>query len=575
MSPPLDERLLREIDGSGLSAGAPVALSLRLILGDQLNGRHHWFDRVEPSVLYVMMEVRQETDYVLHHAQKVLAIFAAMRSFAAGLVAKGHRVQYIRIGDAENRSSMAANLAALLDAHPIRRFEWQAPDEYRLDRILSSFAESLSIETVMVDTEHFYTLRAEVSTHFAGSKWLMETFYRAMRRRHRILVEADGQPMGGAWNFDAENRHAWRGDPPSPTDLRPTHDHQALWDEITAAGVKTFGAPDAGAMRWCVDRSEALVQLDHFVRNALPWFGTYQDAMHSREPVLFHSLLSFALNTKMLDPREVVEAAVRAHGAGQVPIAAAEGFIRQILGWREYMRGVYWAKMPGYTERNALGAQLPLPAWFWDGKTSMRCLRITIEDSLRHAHAHHIQRLMITGNFALIAGIDPQAVHRWYLGIYIDAFEWVEAPNTIGMSQFADGGSLSTKPYAASAAYIHRMSDYCNGCAYHRKERVGANACPFNALYWDFFCTPPGHAREESSPGDRLQEPRKVRTPGAAGDCRACDLSSQQPRRAVTRLEHGRNRVCRFGTNPCLGIAGGSRHMLRWRTWIPWTKISR
>jgi deoxyribodipyrimidine photolyase-related protein len=315
----------------------------------------------------------------------------------------------------------------------------------------------------------------------------MEPFYRHLRQRHGILMAGPATPQGGRWNFDAENRKAWPGSPAVPEDWRAGHDHAALWKRIEAAGVASFGNPDAANLRWPLDRDEALGQLDAFIADALPHFGDYQDAMHSRAPRLFHALLSFALNTKMLSPREVVARVEDAWQAGHVPLAAAEGFIRQILGWREYVRGVYWAAMPGYDAENHFGHDRPLPAWFWTGRTQMRCLAHAIGQSLDQAYAHHIQRLMVIGNFALLAGLDPAAVHRWYLGVYIDAFEWVELPNTLGMSQFADGGRLATKPYVASAAYIHRMSDYCSGCRYDRKARTGPDACPFNALYWDFF----------------------------------------------------------------------------------------
>ena len=300
-------------------------------------------------------------------------------------------------------------------------------------------------------------------------------------------MEDAKKPVGGQWNFDHDNRKPWRGTPAEPQDPRTLHDHSPLWQSIVAAGVKSFGAPHADRLAWALNRDEALQQLDAFIEWALPHFGDFQDAMSSKAWRLFHSLLSFALNVKMLNPREVVARAQAAYHAGHAPLAAVEGFIRQILGWREYVRGVYWAHMPDYAEKNFFGHTRPLPSWFWDGKTKMHCLSQAITQSLEQAHAHHIQRLMVIGNFALLAGLDPAKVHGWYLGIYIDAFEWVELPNTVGMSQFADGGLLATKPYVSSAAYIDRMGDYCKGCHYDKKARVGERACPFNALYWDFF----------------------------------------------------------------------------------------
>ncbi|AWI79859.1 cryptochrome/photolyase family protein [Parazoarcus communis] len=461
--------------------------TLRLILGDQLNPGHSWFATTSPDVVYVLMEIRQETDYVLHHAQKIIGIFAAMRDVARTLSGAGHRVVYLAIDAPENLQSLPANLDMLVKEHGITHFEYQAPDEWRLDRQLADYLKQSALKGGMVDSEHFYTTRNEATDIFAQRKqWLMEHFYRQMRSRHQVLMTGN-KPLGGKWNFDQDNRKPWPGYPAEPTDRRPRHDHTALWQTIVDAGVGHFGNPSADRFTWPLNRAEALQQLDDFIRDGLPHFGDFQDALTYRAWRLFHSLLSFALNTKMLNPREVVQRAETAHLEGKVPLPAAEGFIRQILGWREYVRGVYWANMPDYVSHNFFGHDRPLPSWFWTGETRMRCLAHSISQSLEHAYAHHIQRLMVIGNFALLAGLDPVAVHRWYLGIYIDAFEWVELPNTLGMSQYADGGGLATKPYVSSAAYIDRMSDYCKGCAYDRSARTGEKACPFNALYWDFF----------------------------------------------------------------------------------------
>lgn len=465
--------------------------TLRLILGDQLNPQHSWFSTQHDDVVYVLMEVRQETDYVLHHAQKILAIFAAMRDFARTLGEAGHRVVYLAIDAPDNCHDIPANLDQLIAGFGAIAFEWQAPDEWRLDEQLVRYAHAIhqgGVACRCVDSEHFLSTRNEAAELFGDRRqWLMEHFYRHMRRRHGVLMDGD-QPAGGRWNFDAENRKTWKGEPPEPADPRPSaRDHRSLWAAIQAAGVPSFGSPCAGAFHWPLNRDEALQQLEHFLRDALPHFGDHQDAMHTSATRLFHSLLSFALNVKMLSPLEVIARAEAEWLAGRAPLAAVEGFVRQIIGWREFVRGIYWSRMPGYERSNHFGHTLPLPDWFWDGKTSMRCLSHAIGQSLEHAYAHHIQRLMIIGNFALLAGLDPHAVHRWYLGVYIDAFEWVELPNTVGMSQFADGGLLATKPYVSSAAYIDRMSDYCRSCSYDRKRRTGAGACPFNALYWDFF----------------------------------------------------------------------------------------
>ncbi len=484
--------------------------TLRLVLGDQLNPLHSWFTSVDDGVVYVLMELRQETDYVLHHAQKILAIFAGMRDFAAQLEAVGHRVHYLEIDDAANLPTITENLNALIAQYQATAFEYQAPDEWRLDMQMADYVKSLtqsqSISTQVVDSEHFFTARDETALIFGDrKKWLMETFYRQMRAKHGILIEDDSKPpkpVGGQWNFDAENRKAWPGLPLAPSDIRAerrkTHDHSFLWTTIVKAGVKSFGEPNASKFGWPLNRAEALVQLDIFIAQVLPNFGDFEDAMSSKSWRLFHSLLSFSMNVKMLNPREVVAKAEVAGRSGAAPLAAVEGFIRQILGWREFVRGFYWAKMgdsagvnpeASYADSNYFNHQLPLPQWFWTGQTQMRCMAAAVGQSLEQAYAHHIQRLMVIGNFALLAGLNPKELHHWYLGVYIDAFEWVELPNTVGMSQFADGGLLATKPYVSSAAYIDRMSDYCKGCHYDKKLREDTptkKACPFNALYWDF-----------------------------------------------------------------------------------------
>jgi len=462
--------------------------TLRLILGDQLNPDHNWFSEVSPDIVYTMMEIRQETDYVLHHAQKVIGIFAGMRNLAEQLTAKGHRIHYVQINADDNQQSLTANLIWLIAHYQAQRFEYQEPDEFRLDQQLKDFTQSLTIDSAMVSSEHFYTQRNESATIFKGQKqWLMERFYRLMRTKHQVLMQDPKKPLGGQWNFDQENRKSWPGTPAEPVDSRQTHNHLALWESIKKAGVNSFGQPQAEDFKWPLNRQEALVHLEVFIRDILPEFGNFQDAMSTKGWRLFHALISFALNTKMLNPKEVVCKAEQAFRQDAVSLATAEGFIRQIIGWREYIRGIYWAHMPGYDTHNTFEHTTPLPEWFWSGETKMNCLSHAIGQSLEHAYAHHIQRLMIIGNFSLLAGLDPAALHRWYLGIYIDAFEWVELPNTVGMSQYADGGLLATKPYVSSAAYVDRMSDYCKSCHYNKKLREGEKACPFNALYWDFF----------------------------------------------------------------------------------------
>lgn len=507
------------------------ATTLRLILGDQLNAQHRWLTEVDDAIVYVMMEVRQETDYVLHHAQKILAIFAAMRDFARQLREAGHRVHYIAIDQPQSARSITGNLDALAAEYGAQAVQYQAPDEWRLDQQLYRHGRAARVPWLMVDTDHFYTSRNDAADIFRNRKqWLMEFFYRQMRVQHGVLMEDPRQPVGGQWNFDHDNRKPWRGQPAEPPDARTPHDHSMLWQSIVDAGVNSFGHPQADRLPWPLNRGEAVQQLDAFVENGLPHFGDYQDAMSSKAWRLFHSLLSFALNVKMLAPREVVGRAEAAYRAGHAPLAAVEGFIRQILGWREYVRGVYWTHMPEYVDKNYFGHQRPLPRWFWDGKTRMNCVAHAITQSLEQAHAHHIQRLMVIGNFALLAGLDPGEVHRWYLGIYIDAFEWVELPNTVGMSQFADGGFLATKPYVSSAAYIDRMGDYCKGCHYDKKARLGETACPFNALYWDFFRRNAGTLERNPRIGMAYRQLEKMDDAAIAG-------LTEQARRMLAKLD--------------------------------------
>ena len=461
---------------------------LHLVLGDQLNIQHSHFKKPDPNTIFVMMEVRQETDYVLHHAQKIIAIFAAMRDFAHTLDISGHRVHYFNIDDPLNTHNITTNLDSLINLYQVDKIIYQAPDEWRLDQQLFAYASQHHLPVEMIDTEHFITQRDEAQHIFKGRKqWLMEFFYRQLRTKHHVLMQDPKTPVDGQWNFDQENRKPWRGKPTVPPDHRSKHDHSVLWATIQKQGVKSFGNPQEKDFRWPLNRTEALLQLEDFITQRLVNYGDYQDAMTHSNWRMFHALISFALNVKMLSPLEVIQRAQYAWQHENAPIAAVEGFIRQILGWREYVRGIYWAHMPEYVESNALSHYVDLPKWFWTGETKMNCLAKSIGQSLEHAYAHHIQRLMVIGNFALLAGINPQQVHAWYLGVYIDAFEWVELPNTVGMSQYADHGIMATKPYVSSAAYIDRMSDYCKGCHYDKKVKTGDRACPFNALYWHFY----------------------------------------------------------------------------------------
>jgi deoxyribodipyrimidine photolyase-related protein len=462
---------------------------LRLILGDQLNVQHSWFAEDSSVAEYVLMEVREEATYVRHHIQKIIAFFLAMRTFADDLKNKGFRVRFLRFDDPTNNHSFAANIEALIATGNYSAFEYQRPDEYRVVEALKKLSSTLRVPVSVVDTEHFLTTPEFFQGVFKGHKrYVMELFYREVRRRYDLLMEG-GEPIGGRWNYDQENRKKLPKGVTPPPPLEFDRDVSDLVAVLQAAKVPCIGSVDARRFTWPVTRKESLRLLEYFCEKLLPDFGSYQDAMHTDYRFLFHSKISFSLNVKLLSPLEVITAAIGAwrKSKGAISIEQIEGFVRQIAGWREFMRGVYWAHMPRYKTLNVLGAERPLPRYFWTGDTKMRCVKHAIDQSLQEAYAHHIQRLMITGNFAILAGINPDEVDAWYLGIYADALEWVQLPNTRGMSQFADGGIVGTKPYTSSAAYINKMSNYCSGCYYDFKEKYGERGCPFNTLYWDFL----------------------------------------------------------------------------------------
>lgn len=451
----------------------------RLILGDQLNPKHSWLAKVEAStVCYYLIEAAEELLYAPHHRQKMLGFLASMRRFAGELRLAGHQVRYIDLS--HGVGDIPSFLSDEKASGRIQFWEIQEPDEHRLDQALRPLADQI------VSTEHFLTERHSVAEHFKGKKtYLMESFYRQMRKTTGILMDA-GQPCGGQWNYDKENRQAWPKGHQAPTMTFFAHNLTDLDKELDDVGIPRWGESRAQQFPWPLCREEALDVLRAFIQERLVHFGPYQDALVDHQPILYHSMLSFALNAKMLQPLEVIEAAEEAYRQGLAPLNSTEGFIRQILGWREFVRGIYWAEMPDYASLNFFDHQRTMPSWFYTGKTTMRCASQAIQQSLSNAHAHHIQRLMVTGNLALLLGMHPDAVDQWYLGIYIDAIEWVQKPNTRGMSQYADGGKLGSKPYVSSGAYIHKMSNHCGSCAYSVKEKTGPNACPLNALYWDF-----------------------------------------------------------------------------------------
>ncbi|ARJ69098.1 cryptochrome/photolyase family protein [Paracoccus contaminans] len=459
---------------------------LILILGDQLTPDLSAFDGADPARDVVLMaEVAAEAGYVDHHRQKLALVFAAMRHFAAELRAAGWTVDYRALP--EGLADLATAAAEAIARHRPALLIATEPGEYRLQAEMEGWEDRLGLPVLIRQDRRFLCTREDFAAWAEGRRTLvMEHFYRVMRRRTGLLMEGEA-PVGGRWNFDAENRKPARPSLFLPAPLPGADD--PVTREVLALVADRFPA-SFGALtpfRWQVTRAGAEAARDRFLTEALPHFGETQDAMLAGQPWMHHALLSPYLNLGLLDPLDLCSRAEAEWRAGRAPLAAVEGFIRQIIGWREYVRGVYWLKMPGYAATNALDARQPLPDFYWTGRTDMACLSEVIGQTIATGYANHIQRLMIAGTYALLIGADPVQVHRWYLGVYVDAYEWVELPNTLGMSQFADGGLLATKPYAASAAYVNRMSDYCRGCRFDPKMRLGPRACPWNALYWDFI----------------------------------------------------------------------------------------
>ncbi len=462
--------------------------TLRLILGDQLTNTIAALDDDDLAAdIILMVEVADETTYVSHHKQKLVFILSAMRHFAQSLTARGLTVDYVRLEDDGNTGSFTGEVARAIARHKPSRVVATRPSEWRVLEAMRGWQADFGLPVELREDNRFFCAEPRFTRWAAGRKSLrMEFFYREMRRESGLLMDGD-DPIGGAWNFDAENRQSWPKNREAPARLRFTPD--AITTDVIAMVERRFAGHfgTLDAFGWAVTRPDALRALDHFITDCLPSFGDYQDAMKTGAPFLYHAVLSPYLNVGLLTAREMCAAAEAAFHAGAAPLNAVEGFIRQILGWREYVRGIYWLKMPDYAETNALQAHRPLPAFFWTGKTDLNCIAQVVAETRAHAYAHHIQRLMITGNFALLAGLEPRQVEAWYLAVYADAYEWVELPNTHGMALFADGGVLASKPYAASGAYIDRMSDYCKGCHYDPKVKLGPKACPFNYLYWNFL----------------------------------------------------------------------------------------
>ena len=464
--------------------------TLVVVLGDQLDLEAAAFDGFDPAQDAVWMaEVDEESTHVWSSKQRIALFLAAMRHFAQALQYAGRPLHYRLLDDPGNLGSLAAELQATLAKLAPQRVVMTAPGDWRVWQSLNAVVEGAGLALEIREDRHFFSTVREFAAHAEGRKSLrLEYFYRELRQRHDVLMH-EGQPIGGQWNFDADNREAFGPEGPGPVPPRATFEPDALTREVMAL-VETRFAQHPGTLAsfaWPVTRDQALHALHLFIEQRLPLFGRYEDAMWPGEPWLYHSQLSAALNLKLLTAREVVQAAEAAYRTGKVPLESAEGFIRQVLGWREFVRGIYWTQMPGYVERNALDARQDLPAWYWTGHTDMACLRDAITQTLAHGYAHHIQRLMVTGLFALLLGVRPQQVHAWYLAVYVDAVEWVELPNTLGMSQYGDGGLLASKPYVATGRYIQRMGGPCAGCRYDPAQRTGDRACPYTTLYWDFL----------------------------------------------------------------------------------------
>ena len=468
----------------------PELRHLIVVLGDQLDLDAACFDGFDPDQDAVWMaEVAEEATQVWSSKPRTALFLSAMRHFALALQGAGRPLHYTRLDAPDNTGSLQAQLRSDMQRLQPAALVMTAPGDWRVLQAIKAVAVAGKLPLDLREDRHFFCSVRDFAAHAKGRKSLrMAHFYSEQRKRHDVLMDG-GVPVGGQWSFDADNREAFGAAGPGDVPPRSRFAPDAVTQAVIAL-VNTRFAEHPGRLEsfgWPVTRAQALQSLQAFITERLPLFGRYQDAMWPGDPWLYHAHLAAALNLKLLNPREVVAQAQAAYLAGRAPLASVEGFIRQILGWREYVRGVYWTQMPGYLERNALGANENLPAWYWSGATDMACLRDALAQTLTHGYANHIQRLMVTGLFALMLGVDPKQVHAWYLAVYVDAVEWVELPNTLGMSQYADGGVMGSKPYIATGKYIQRMSPHCKGCRYDPAQREGDKACPFTTLYWDFL----------------------------------------------------------------------------------------
>ena len=464
--------------------------NLIIILGDQLDSQSSALDGLDVGVDRIWMaEVEEESKHVWSHKARTVFFLAAMRHFAAVLTKRSWHCDYVKLDDPKNTQSLAGELQRAIRARRPQKVILTQPGDWRVQQALTTCAADEGVPLEIREDRHFYCSLEGFRSWATGRKQLrLEYFYREMRKRHGILMK-DGKPEGGEWNFDAENRGTFGRSGPKHVPKTLSFPPDRVTRDVIALVESRFGGHPGRLDKFDfpVTTQQAESALDDFIRERLPDFGRYQDAMWVDEPYLYHSRLSAAMNVKLLPARRVVEAVEAAYRRGDAPLAAAEGFIRQILGWREYVRGIYWNDMPAYADSNALDAHEPLPGFYWTAETPMSCLRDAIGQTLSYGYAHHIQRLMVTGLYALLLGVEPRQVHEWYLAVYVDAIEWVELPNTIGMSQYADGGRMASKPYAATGKYIQRMSNYCERCAFDPSKATGADACPFTTLYWDFL----------------------------------------------------------------------------------------
>lgn len=462
--------------------------TLRLILGDQLSATISSLENAAANDVILMCEVMEEATYVRHHPKKIAFLFSAMRHFAEELKTNKYKVRYVTLDDPDNTGSFKSEVIRAIKETRATKIVVTEPGEYRLLKVFEDWSTEFGVPVEIRPDTRFLCSINDFKAWAGNRRQLrMEYFYREMRKKHGILIEKNGEPTGGQWNFDKENRKS------PPRGLRSPKRISHAKDKITKdvlTLVKSRFSDHFGNLEpfhFAITRDQALMELEHFIVKLLPHFGDYQDCMVAGEPYLYHSLISSYLNAGLLLPLEICQMAEKAYRAGKAPLNAVEGFIRQILGWREYVRGIYWRHMPEYGEMNYFDATESLPWFYWSAETKMNCVAEAVRHTRDHAYSHHIQRLMVTGNFALLAGLDVKQVQEWYLAVYSDAYEWVEMPNTLGMSLFGDGGIMGSKPYAASGKYIHKMSNFCDRCPYNPDESTTENACPFNALYWDFM----------------------------------------------------------------------------------------